>query len=430
MTAPHVLLVSIDAVRPEIVINQERYGLRLDTINGLMTAGRSSARGNRSVFPSFTYCAHHSIITGCHPDRHGVPTNKVFDPFGQHLDAWYWYTSPRVPTLWEVAGRHCYFTVNIGWPGSVGAPADLSIPEFWRDTTWVDDDLLSAVCRPQGLSQEFTADTGERIPCGLWRLEDDKTKLEQCLWILRNRVANRPPGRPVLMTTYFASYDDLAHRLGTHHPEALACLQRTDELLGELCAAFKAVVGDDAIVCVISDHGMTDNVGDVNINAELARHGLIEVDGGRVVGYRAFCQRSGGAGLIKVQRPEDVSVVRELLEDLALHHPDQITGVLTGAAARRDRHAGGDFDLIVTTKPGWEIRESLDCPVLTTPPSQPAQHGYDENVDDMRAICVIAGRGVDAGAALADGSIVDVAPTLCDLMGIPMPEADGRSLLS
>jgi 2,3-bisphosphoglycerate-independent phosphoglycerate mutase len=42
---------------------------------------------------------------------------------------------------------------------------------------------------------------------------------------------------------------------------------------------------------------------------------------------------------------------------------------------------------------------------------------------------LLAGRAVD-GAALADGVLADVAPTLCELVGLPRwPSMTGRSLL-
>ena len=50
----------------------------LDQLAGLPNIGRLIRRGSyvpggmRSVYPSFTYPAHASIITGCWPEAHGT----------------------------------------------------------------------------------------------------------------------------------------------------------------------------------------------------------------------------------------------------------------------------------------------------------------------------------------------------------------------
>ncbi len=430
MKRNNILLVSIDAVKPDILFNQEKYGIKLQTLNQLMKEGSFTRQGNTSVFPSFTYCAHQSIITGCHPEKHGMQTNKLFDPFNEHLGAWYWYVNHNVPTLWQEAKENGYFTVNVGFPTSVNAPTDLNIPEYWRDTTKEDSELLAAISIPQGLSRECEEAIGTNIPCGLWALEDDETKLEQCRWMLKEQVAKQKGDQPVFMTTYFASYDDLAHNVGTYDETALSYLQRTDELLGELVRIARAVLGDDLVICVISDHGMMDNLGDVNVNAEFKRQGLITLnEKDELESYRAFCQRSGGVGLINVSEESEIPKVRALLEKMQKDHPDMITDVMTGAEAQESRMGCGNYDLIVTTAPGWEIREDFSGNLIKHSTSQKAQHGYDETCDDMKAIFVIAGGEVPVGREIEGHSIVDIAPTLAGLMGFEMPQAQGVNML-
>lgn len=40
------------------------------------------------VYPSFTYPCHVSIMTGCYPDRHGIPHNEMVQA-GVHPVPWY-----------------------------------------------------------------------------------------------------------------------------------------------------------------------------------------------------------------------------------------------------------------------------------------------------------------------------------------------------
>lgn len=96
---PNVILVSIDALKPELVTEPEKFGLKLPHLTRLRDAGVFARDGVRSVFPSFTYPCHQSILTGTHPATHGIHNNIVFDPDGKHRGAWNWFVGERVPTL-------------------------------------------------------------------------------------------------------------------------------------------------------------------------------------------------------------------------------------------------------------------------------------------------------------------------------------------
>ena len=83
---PSVLLVSIDALKPEFVLEQQRLGIQLPTITHYFVENGMVARnGMKSVFPTFTYPCHQSIITGTRPATHGIVNNGIFDPTGIHL---------------------------------------------------------------------------------------------------------------------------------------------------------------------------------------------------------------------------------------------------------------------------------------------------------------------------------------------------------
>ncbi len=58
-------------------------------------------------------------------------------------------------------------------------------------------------------------------------------------------------------------------------------------------------------------------------------------------------------------------------------------------------------------------------------------HGYDPELPAMAAIFLAYGRGVAAGGDLGVVRVLDVTPTVLDLMQIPIPAAlPGRPLLS
>lgn len=75
---PSVLLVSVDALKPEFVFEQERLGVNLPNITKYFKEGGMAAKeGMKSVFPTFTYPCHQSMITGTNPKTHGIVNNGI-----------------------------------------------------------------------------------------------------------------------------------------------------------------------------------------------------------------------------------------------------------------------------------------------------------------------------------------------------------------
>jgi len=72
----------------------------------------------KTVFPSLTYPAHVTLLTGCDPDRTGIGQNQPYQPgLEAPMRAWYWDAAEiRVPTLADrvkEAGGRC---ASILWP--------------------------------------------------------------------------------------------------------------------------------------------------------------------------------------------------------------------------------------------------------------------------------------------------------------------------
>ena len=80
------------------------------------------------VYPSFTYPCHVSIMTGCYPDRHGIPHNEMVQA-GVHPVPWYTKREMVKKKFFaEYAKEAGYTTCLINWPVSAGADVDLNLP--------------------------------------------------------------------------------------------------------------------------------------------------------------------------------------------------------------------------------------------------------------------------------------------------------------
>lgn len=431
---PSVLLISIDALKPEFVFESEKIGVNLPNIKKYFVEnGTYASKGVKSVFPTFTYTCHHSIITGTYPVTHGVHTNKVFDPTGKHMDAWNWYVSEDAKNLWECAKENGYISSSVGFPVSVGAKSDYHIPEIWRDGSHLDSKLIDAVSRPQGMVREMEKEIGRFAGGTDLTIEGDTIRQKAALWILDNKIKKHLEEKPFFMSCYYAAYDETAHINGVYSKEAIEDLEKIDALVGELIEKAHEMTNNNVVVCVVSDHGTIDNKYDIKPNIIFAKNNLIEIDtNGKLINWDVWCQRSGGTGQIRLRDKENQeikskveAVLKELLED----ENSGISEVITGEEAKETRRGFPDADYVIISKPGYEVREDTLGEYLDSNTAQKAQHGYCENLKDMRASFYIEGINIEKNRDIEELRLVDIAPTLAKIMGFEIPTCEGKNIL-
>ena len=430
--SPSILLVSVDALKPEFVFEQERLGVCLPNITQYFVENGLTARnGMKSVFPTFTYPCHQSMITGTNPATHGTVNNGIFDPTGDHLGAWHWFANKKVKTLWEAARDNGYWSASVAFPTSVGAKGDFIAPEFWWDGSELDSCFIDAVAKPQGIISEMEQEIG-RYAGGL-DLTDagDAQRGKAALWMLRNKIESVISEKPFFMSAYFASFDESAHINGVYSKEAAASLEKIDTMLGELITEAKRITNDHVIICVVSDHGSLDNTHNISPNVLLRDAGLIEADDqGRVTAWKAFSQRAGGTAEIRLADPDDAEaakVLKNVMEQLKADPESGILEVLTGEEAKK-RGGFPEAAYVLVSEKGYELRDDVIGEYCRTRLTQKAQHGYSEEFPEMRASFMLTGEGIEKGN-IDNVRLIDVAPTLAGRMGFVLSDAEGNDLL-
>lgn len=430
---PSVLLISVDALMPKFVLEQEQLGIELPNISKYFLKGGAVAKGGvKSVFPTFTYPCHQSIITGACPASHGIFNNGIFDPLGEHLGAWHWFASRKVKTLWEAAKEQGYVSASVAFPTSVGAKGDYIAPEFWWDGSTFDSILIDAVAKPQGMILEMEEEIGQYAGGLDLSEEGDHQRFLAAMWVLNHKIAPHLPKQPFFMTAYFASFDETAHQCGVYSKEAAGSLEKIDKMLGEMIERAHELTGGHVVVCVCSDHGSLDNRYNISPNVKLSEAGLIETDeDGGVVDWSAWSQRAGGMSEIRLKNPEDEvarAKLRQVVEALAV---DPESGILEVVDREQAKRRGG-FPLaeyVLVADKGYEIRDNAAGPYCMTKLHQKAQHGYSEEFEEMRASFMLEGEGVGAGMDLGAMHLTDIAPTLASVMGFVLPQAEGVCVL-
>lgn len=430
--SPSILLVSVDALKPEFVFEQERLGVKLPVItNYFVEKGLTAGAGMKSVFPTFTYPCHQSMITGTNPATHKIVNNGIFDPLGEHLGAWHWFANTEVKTLWEAAKENGYWSASVAFPTSVGARGDFIAPEFWWDGSALDSRFIDAVAKPQGIIAEMEKEIGQYA--GGLDLSDngDAQRGKAALWMLKNKIAPVISEKPFFMSAYFASFDESAHQYGVYSNEAARSLEKIDKMLGELIEEAMKITDGHLIVCVVSDHGSLDNTHNISPNVLLHDAGLIQTDeNGRVISWKAFSQRAGGTAEVRLADPEDkeaADALKKIMDQLLADENSGIMEVLNGEEAKK-RGGFPEAAYVLVSDKGYELRDDVTGDYCRTRLTQKAQHGYNENFPEMRASFMLTGEGITKGN-VENVHLIDVAPTLAGLMGFVLPDAEGRDLL-
>lgn len=422
-----VVVLSLDGLSPDYVLNADRYGLKIPNLRRALAEG-THATGARGVLPTVTYASHTTLVTGVSPARHGILYNTTFDPLNRNQGGWYWYAEDiRVPTLWDAARQAGLVTSSVDWPVTVGAAITYDIVQYWRtdEPDAHDDAKLSRALSTPGLLAEAERALGPYPSGYAYDVAADRRRAAFDAWLIETR-------RPALHLGYLSALDEELHLSGPGSPQSLAVLEQLDELVGTIWKAADKASGGQGVFAVVSDHGHLRVTRELRLNELLRRAGLMLLDQkGRVTDWQASAWGTGGSAAVMLKDPSDAALRRRLaavLEPLASRADSPIERILDTAQARE---LGGfpEAAFVVAAKPDVSISDVMEDP-LEGPTLPVGEHGHLPEHHEMDASLFIVGPGVPRGRDLGRVDLRDVAPTLAGLLGILLPQAEGRDLLA
>ena len=408
--ARHLIIISIDALRPEFYLDEKFPAPQL---RALRVAG-SHGRAAESVVPTVTYPSHAPIATGVRPVRHGGAFNVLFEPTGTR-GRWYEEASDlRAPPIWEWARAAGLTTAAVSWPSTLGARIDHLLPERDYYVRQEPLALLLAATTP-GLFQRVgvTPDPAMFKDVVLW----DAFLAATAAGIIREM-------KPNLLLLHMVQVDYFQHRGGREAPELEAAVERLDGHVGALMRAVReAGIADHTAVIITGDHGFQDVSRTVFPNEILSRAGL---RGCPAPGeeWRATVHIAGGAAAVFVRSSQDATAVEEATAALQRESAKRYTLV-----TRRQLDELGAMPgvaLALEARPGWTVSGS--CGSGITGRGSGGTHGFLPTRPSMATGFIVAGAGVRAGESLDRVRLIDVAPTAARLLGVSAPEVEGRVL--
>ena len=365
---PLVILVSIDGFRADYLDR-----VVTPTLNTLKADGAFAVM--RPSFPSVTFPNHYTLVTGLHPDRHGIVGNTMVDAdlgrfsLGNAAAVtngdWWDEGEP----IWVTAEQAGLTTGTMFWPGSEAEIGGVR-PSHWS----VFDQSMSGDAR-----------------------------VDQVLaWL--DLSGDR---RPDFATLYFDIVDTAGHHHGPAAAETTEAVASVDASIARLIVGLEARgLSNRTTLVVVSDHGMAATAPERTIYLD----DIIDVEALQIVHAGAF------AGFNPVPGRED-----EVRAALIRRHPHM---ACFDKADLPERLAYGRHPrvpaIICLPDTGWLVA-TRDWPVR----GPGGAHGYDNAAPEMAALFIAHGPRVRPGVTLTHVDSVDVQPLLARLLGIDAPQGDG-----
>ena len=391
---------------------------------------RDGARVNRirSIYPSLTYPAHTSILTGVAPGKHGIVNNEPSIPGNLKCD-WYWFHEPvKVPDLHDAAKAAGLTTASVFWPVSGAHPhIDHLVAEYWAQGK---NDTLEAAYKRAGTSDELWEELVTPLIPMLDSWESpltDEGKIRLACGIIKKY-------KPELLTLHLGQVDYYRHRYGVFNDKVAGGVKKSEEFVQMLFDACReAGVMEETNFAFISDHGQINYTRKMNLNRLLKDWGYLETDAeDRFVSARVWAKSANFCAQIHVEDKSDPALEQEVYERLLAARDAGTFGiseVWTAEEAKERFGLYGDFSFVLesdeTTLFFSNWKDPLFAPAEPKPGYERASHGHDPSVGPQ-AVFMLYGPDIKPGVILREGSILDEAPTFARLLGIDFYPCDGK----
>lgn len=373
----------------------------------------------RSVFPSLTYPAHASIVTGRPPRDTGIVNNHKLQPEAE-VPQWFWHAKDiQGDTLFLAAKRKGLKTGALLWPVSAAGPIDYNLAEIFATKKRQSQILTVLKNSTKRLALLLQKNFGH-VRKGIQQPELDNFTEESAYFILDRYD-------PEMLFIHWVDVDAHKHAYGHDSDEVKEAIVRTGKRLERLWAYRESRSDKENIdIVLLSDHSQLSSPQGIYLNSSLEELGVLTREGERIASWEAASMQSGGScyiylnpALEKARRDEVKEKLRIFVDELEASQPG-IERVYSQVEAGQE---GADSTClyIVDAKPGYQFsnyfRETESAKREIE--NHKSHHGFHPDHPHYDAIFIANGPSFQAGFRSDErGDILKIAPTLSKVMDL------------
>jgi predicted AlkP superfamily pyrophosphatase or phosphodiesterase len=415
----HVVMILIDGL-PAYLLDDPQASL--PTIRSLAREGVAATAGMRVSDPSITWPNQTSLITGSHPDRHGVLLNGGLERRGPGELVKYFASRTqqelvRVPLLFDILKQHGQSSAAINWPCTRGsASIDDNFPDVPGALAYTTQRLKDELSR-KGLLDRFEGGND---------VVQDEIWTDSACEVIRKRM-------PRFLALHLNNVDAAHHRFGPKSAPGYAAAALNDANVGRVIKALDdAGVRGRTSVFIVADHGFIATPKSIRPNAILRRERLLTVEKGQIVSGTVLTISLGGSAMGYLTNPATALRDRDTVVRL-FQGAEGIATILEPKDYGKyhlpqpaDNQAMGDF--VLAAKEGYSFSQDATGEYLVVPNPNPTAgaHGFLSTDPQMNALFVTSGSGIKSGKTLTTIENIDVAPTIARLLDVSLENASGR----
>lgn len=422
-----VVVISSDAmVCEDLEIYRRMPGYKKYFENGAVIKNVSS------IYPTVTFPAHATMMSGFYPDRTGIFSNMQLIP-GSDPTPWQWdYTFLKCTDIFREAKKKGISTAAVFWPVTAFNEAiDYHIADYWAQG---DDDTTLEAFRRSGSSEGVL----EIVKRNMHLFEGNERvhpyRDEFGMACARDIIREYAPE---LLLVHPANIDDVRHKygvFGSHMEGAIADLDRWVTMIGE--ALEERGILEETDIFLVSDHGQLDISRNIALNVIFREEGLISVnEDGSIKDWKAWCLSNGMSAIVFLKDPDDKALynrVKVLLERLLKEEVYGFSRIFEEAEARKRYHYGGPFSFVLETDGYTGFSDSFTRPLVKPLDNYDyrfgnATHGYLP-FKGPQPLLVAKGPHIRSGVEVEHSHIVNEAPTYAKILGFEIPDADGKPI--
>jgi len=416
----HVIVITVDGF-PDWIWQDPK--LPMPTLRKLAAEGVNAPM--KVSNPSVTWINHTTLVTGVTPAKHQVMYNGLLIPQGDgkppKIEQWRDKNEMvHVPTVYDIAFKAGLTTAHVDWVPTTNANTfNWDFPEHPNPIGKIEQEMVKAGLITDPELQGFNQGNPP------WR---------DMMWT-RAAVHIMEQHKPNLLYFHLLNTDANNHKYGPGTMPSLTAYAYADTCIRELLDAVdRSKLRDKTTVIIVTDHGFKTARRIIRPNVTLRDAGMIHAAGPTVTSCDGYVMAQGGIAMFYAttkDKTASIAKAKPLLAALEgvieIIEPKDYAAL--GMPTPEQSNQGPD--LVIYPKDGYAFNGSVAgdasvTDVLTD--AYPGHHGYKNTDPQLDGVFIAWGPGIKRGVKVDKITNVDIAPTVANILGLNMPNVDGRVL--